>query len=297
VGRFTRRELLAVVAFAVAAVVIAIVSVTVAVSAAVGMIALLVAALFAAVVDLRHRLDVRHRQTARALRSLETLIRKDAAARDKAAPDQLRQIEALVQMYTALGGESLTPLSGRWAMDPIGLMALVHHVEQHQPVLVLELGGGTSTVWLQRALSRHGDGRLVSVDHDARFLEVTRDWLAREPGSGVAQVRHAPLEAMEVSGRLTSWYQPSVFDDLTGIDMLIVDGPPQSVGPWARFPALPLLVDRLADQAWIVLDDAGRPDERRIVEAWLEEIPGLSVVSADGLGGRHTVLRFDRREA
>jgi hypothetical protein len=283
-------------AFALAAVVIAIVSVTLAVSVALGMVALLSAGLFFALVDLRHRLDVRHRQTTRTLRSLETFMRKDAAARDKAAPDQLRQVEAVVQMYTALGGQSLTPLSGRWAMDPIGLMALIHHVDQHHPGLVLELGGGTSTVWLQRALSRHGGGRLVSVDHDGRFLDATRTWLADEPGSGLTQVRHAPLEAMEVSGRLTSWYQPSSFDDLVGIDMLIVDGPPQSVGPWARFPALPLLVDRLADEAWIVLDDAERPDERRIVEAWLEEIPGLSVVSADGLGGRHTVLRFERRE-
>jgi hypothetical protein len=284
-------------AFAVAAVVIAIVSVTLAVSVAVGMVALLSAGLFFALVDLRHRLDVRHRQTTRTLRSLETFMRKDAAARDRAAPDQLRQIEAVVQMYTALGGQSLTPLSGRWAMDPIGLTALIHHVDQHHPALVLELGGGTSTVWLQRALSRHGGGRLVSVDHDGRFLDATRKWLAGEPGGGLAQVRHAPLEAMEVSGRLTSWYQPSSFDDLVGIEMLIVDGPPQSVGPWARFPALPLLVDRLADEAWIVLDDAERPDERRIVEAWLEEIPGLSVVSTDGLGGRHTVLRFERREA
>jgi predicted O-methyltransferase YrrM len=284
-------------AFSVAAVVITIVSVTVAVSVAVGMVALLLAGLFFALIDLRHRLDVRHRQTTRTLRSLETFMRKDAAARDKAAPDQLRQVEAVVQMYTALGGQSLTPLSGRWAMDPIGLMALVHHVDQHRPGLVLELGGGTSTVWLQRALSRHAGGRLVSVDHDGRFLDATRTWLADEPGSGLAQVRHAPLEAMEVSGRLTSWYQPGSFDDLVGIDMLIVDGPPQSVGPWARFPALPLLVDRLADEAWIVLDDAERPDERRIVEAWLEEIPGLSVVSADGgLGGRHTFLRFERRE-
>jgi hypothetical protein len=284
-------------AVSITAVVIAIVSVTVAVSVAVGMVALLLAGLFFALVDLRHRVDVRHRQTTRTLRSLETFMRKDAAARDKAAPDQLRQIEAVVQMYTALGGRSLTPLSGRWAMDAIGLMALVHHVDQHRPSLVLELGGGTSTVWLQRALSRHSGGRLVSVDHDGRFLDVTRTWLAGEPGSDLVQVRHAPLEAMEVSGRLTSWYQPSVFADLVGIEMLIVDGPPQSVGPWARFPALPLLVDRLADQAWIVLDDAGRPDERRIVEAWLEEIPGLSVASGDGLGERHTVLRFERREA
>jgi hypothetical protein len=289
---------LAVLAFSLAALLTAVASVIASAAVAVAGAAVLGVILFIALVDIRHRIDVRHRQTKKSFTALETVIRKESASRNKADSAQLRQIEALVQLYTSLGGGGMTPLSGKWAMDPVGLMALVQHVDEHRPRMVLELGSGTSTVWVHRALSRHdtghGSARLVSVDHDGQFLGVTRGWLARESGSAVAEVRHAPLESMEVSGRPTSWYQPAVFEDLSAIDMLIVDGPPKAVGTWARFPALPLLVDRLADRAWIVLDDAGREDERRIVEAWLEETPGLSVALAEGVAGRHTVLRFER---
>jgi hypothetical protein len=294
VGRFTRREQLGVSAFAVVALAAAVISLTVGIAAAVAVLAILLAVFFSALIDLRHRLDVRHRQVKRSFTALESLINKEATRRDKGITSQTRQIEALVQLYSSLGGEGLTPLSGRWAMDPVGLMALVQHVDQHRPAVVLELGSGTSTVWLHRALSRHGAARLVSVDHDAQFLSVTRNWLANEPGPVTAEVRYAPLEAMDVNGRPTSWYQPSAFLDLNDIEMLIVDGPPKAIGTWARFPALPLLVNRLAIRAWIILDDAQRPDERRIVQAWLEEIPGLSVALAEGIAGRHTVLRYER---
>jgi hypothetical protein len=297
VGRFTRRELIGVAAFFAAAVAAFVVSMTLGPAFALGVVALLLAVVFLTLVDLRHRMDVRHRQAKRSFTAVETLIRKEATRQDKGLTAQTRQIEALVQLYTTLGGAELTPLSGRWAMDPVGLMALVAHVDRQRPAVVLELGSGTSTVWLHRALSRHGAGRLVSVDHDAQFLGVTRDWLARESGPVVSEVRHAPLEAMQVNGRLATWYQLSAFDDITDVEMLIVDGPPQAVGSLARFPALPLLVDRLASPAWVILDDAERPDERRIVEAWLEEIPGLSVALAEGVAGRHTVLRYDRPEA
>jgi hypothetical protein len=64
--------------------------------------------------------------------------------------------------------------------------------------------------------------------------------------------------------------------DLPEIDLLLVDGPPGSAGTQARYPALPVLSDRLADGAIVVLDDFSRADETTIVERWCAEIPGLA---------------------
>ena len=54
------------------------------------------------------------------------------------------------------------------------------------------------------------------------------------------------------------------------IDLLLVDGPPSGEPgrERSRYPALPALEARLAPGAAVVLDDAGRPGERWVLERW-----------------------------
>jgi len=53
-----------------------------------------------------------------------------------------------------------------------------------------------------------------------------------------------------------------------------------------------VLVDQLADRAWVLLDDAARDDEKAAVTRWLDEIDGLEQAAAptDSL----VVLRYTR---
>jgi hypothetical protein len=57
-------------------------------------------------------------------------------------------------------------------------------------------------------------------------------------------------------------------DEITKIDLLIIDGPPEDLNPLARFPALHFLENKLSDNATIILDDAGRKDEKTITALW-----------------------------
>ena len=57
--------------------------------------------------------------------------------------------------------------------------------------------------------------------------------------------------------------------------MLVIDGPPMPVGPLVRYPAGPILFPKLAPGAAVFLDDAPRDDEKRIIERWMQEFPGL----------------------
>ncbi|MCW3064342.1 MAG: Methyltransferase domain, partial [Solirubrobacterales bacterium] len=54
------------------------------------------------------------------------------------------------------------------------------------------------------------------------------------------------------------------------IDLLLVDGPPAFEPEIAlsRYPALPVLAERLAPDATVVLDDIDRPGELAILETW-----------------------------
>lgn len=82
--------------------------------------------------------------------------------------------------------------------------------------------------------------------------------------------------------------------DISNVDLLVIDGPPEATGNWARYPALPLLREKLRSGAVVVLDDTHRADERAILEAWAhlgsgyeESDKGLSRLGVlHPLGGR-----------
>jgi len=207
----------------------------------------------------------------------------------------LNHVQALVALHTLLEPRRpLPPFSG-WAASAELATTLVGLVLERKPQRVLELGSGASSVVVGYALEQAGGGRLLSLDHDADYGRQTSDRLERHGLSTYVEVRHAPLVRQQIDGRERPWYDLShaaleAFAGGDGIDLLIVDGPPRESDPEARYPALPLLLDHLAPDAVIVLDDALRSEEQAALGRWKTEVPGLSVEiipSAKGIAVAH----------
>lgn len=210
---------------------------------------------------------------------------------DRLLRAQSREFEALLQLFRGFEPRAPMPSSGDFALNPTDLLDLLHLVRHRRPKLVLELGSGTSSVWLAYALEAHG-GRLVSVDHDPQYAAKTRAALAAHGLDGVAEVRDAPLQPVTVDGTTYRWYDRAAFADLSDVDLLLVDGPPEATGPGARYPALPTLEHRLADTATVILDDANRRHESEALRRWTETVAGLA--REPELLGRHAVLSYVR---
>ena len=142
---------------------------------------------------------------------------------------------------------------------------------------IVELGAGVSTIVLARLMRERG-GRLTSVEHDPDWTRVVSSQLEREGLERVARLVRAPLEPHPLALDRAPWYAAAMLADLpaSGIELLLVDGPPGYGKGMARsrYPALPVLAERLAPGAVVVLDDAERPGEREIVERWQRELPG-----------------------
>ncbi|NEE01450.1 class I SAM-dependent methyltransferase [Phytoactinopolyspora halotolerans] len=206
--------------------------------------------------------------------------------------DQTREVEALLQLFSRVSPRQPMPSSGRWALDATGLLNLYALVQRDRPELVVELGSGTSTVWLGYALEAAGTGRLVSVDHLDEFAGHARAAVDLHGNRDSTEVRHAPLTPLRLGDEEFAWYDRSALADLDGIDMLVVDGPPKVTGRHARYPALPVLLEHLADDALVVLDDTDRSSEQKIVDRWLETVPGLRREPV--LVGAQAVLRYTR---
>lgn len=226
------------------------------------------------------RIDELH--TADTRRNAETRYEVQVIPQDVDATHQLR---AMVEP------RALMPSLGAWGIDARSLLTLVALVQRERPALVLELGSGASTIWLGYVLEQLG-GRIVSIEHDAEYAEVTAARIADHRLGSTVELRQADLQSVDEGEEEWTWYAPELFTDLRDIDLILIDGPPKAVGDLSRYPAVPQLLDKISDDAWIVLDDARRPDEKQILRRWLAEHDELT--STNEGGDDIAVLRFQR---
>ncbi|MBD8063102.1 class I SAM-dependent methyltransferase [Oceanitalea stevensii] len=182
--------------------------------------------------------------------------------------EPVNEVQALLQLLPKVQGAVPLPPVGGWALSAGSLLGLWDVVERERPRTVVECGSGTSTVWLGYAARAVGGVRVVALEHNAAYAERTHALLGEHGLLDVAEVRHAPLVDVEVDGATMRWYDAGRLEDVSSIDLLVVDGPPKSTGPLARLPAVPLLRERLRPGAVVVMDDAHRPDEREALRRW-----------------------------
>jgi len=95
-----------------------------------------------------------------------------------------------------------------------------------------------------------------------------------------ATVIDAPLVEHRIGAETWKWYSLDGFPHV-GIDMLVVDGPPEPFGKMIRYPAGPMLFPKLMPRGAILIDDAARTSEMEIVERWRWENPRLVVKTYD----------------
>ena len=203
----------------------------------------------------------------------------------------LTDIQALQQLLYLYSPQArLPPLAG-WALSPSGLLALADTIHSSGARTIVECGSGTSTLWMGYALKKRGHGRVIALEHLTEYAAKTRGIVAAHGLTDFIDVRLAPLAPRPTPRGDFLWYNfdPAELD--LPVELLVVDGPPQSTGRHARYPALSVFASSLARGAVIMADDTHRRDEREMVDMWLEEEPRLRRRESPGPGIE--VLVFD----
>ena len=209
---------------------------------------------------------------------------------------QYEQVEALIALYASLDiRRPLPPLRGS-RISPDFARELVLMVLDTKPATIVELGSGASTVVAGYALRKNAKGNIISLDHEACWYRKSSALVRAHGLDDVATVVHAPLRIYSIAGASWTWYDMAALEGVGPIDLMLVDGPP--TGQASRYPALPLLHERLSPAAVIMLDDATRPEEVEVVRRWTEEFgpfavdyfkteTGLSVLRSQTLSPPH----------
>ena len=91
-----------------------------------------------------------------------------------------------------------------------------------------------------------------------------------------ASVLHAPLIPISLPEWSGEWYSHDVLPRELRIDLLVIDGPPAFVSKMARYPAIPLLHERINALGAVFIDDADREDEMEALKKWLHKFADLT---------------------
>ena len=187
--------------------------------------------------------------------------------------DVYHQFEAVEQLLPLLRLTAPLPPSRGWAASPDFLLTLAHVTKKVKPRLTVELGSGISTL----VLAKSGAKKIVSLDHSVEFGTQTREMLFSHGVRGV-DIRIHELETYRGKYK---WYAKSTLKGLAKIDLLVIDGPPSSTNPDARYPALEHLIPLLSPNATIILDDADRDEEHKLADAITAALPNhvLTILS------------------
>jgi len=221
---------------------------------------------------------------ARLLRSLHSKVSKSSAtiSRDiaklsvenkKRSLVAYRQTEAFIQLTQLLDFKAPIPGTRSWAASPDLLLTISEIVKKYRPGLVVELGSGVSTL----IASKSGARKIISIDNSEEFGGKTVALLKEHKVRG-AEIR---IAALQPYANGSTWYDTLAIKDLKKIDLLIIDGPPGSKNPEARYPALAEFKEKLSAKAVIVIDDVHREGERKLAEDFAKAMPSHQLVILD----------------
>lgn len=182
------------------------------------------------------------------------------------------QIENYLSLKERLQLNKGLPYANNWSAAPDFLKLIVEHCLLNKPETIVECSSGLTTLMLARSCQINGTGHVYSMENGEEYVANIHRELRRYNLDNAATVLHSPLVKMQIKSEKFQWYELQSLPDLK-INMLVIDGPPGYLQKNSRYPAIPALLDRLADGCTIFLDDAARPDEKKIVARWLDEHP------------------------
>jgi hypothetical protein len=205
-----------------------------------------------------------------------------------------RQMQAVIGLQGYYANGELPILNAErstWPVSPDFALYLLQLIEQKHYDLIVEFGSGTSTVIIAKALAQQAarnrpergeSTKLVSFDHLPSYYEDTLAKLRSAGADGFADLRLAPLHTWTAPdgtpypyydcGAVLESLSSSVADASSSI-LVIVDGPPASVGKLARYPAAAVIKQYFPHASIdFVLDDFIREDEQEIAKLWRADL-------------------------
>jgi hypothetical protein len=202
-----------------------------------------------------------------------------------ALKNAVQQVQSFNALQRYLDKGQLTPEFEGWPISADLGLRIVEELTLNDYSLVIEFGSGSSTELIASALKRRieknsdfNPWRHFCFEHELQFYEKTNQKLINSGLEGYLELKLSPLQTYksESKGKFSYYSCSTVIKKYfknSKIEnhnvLVLVDGPPARIGPLARYPALPILLEIMPkSQVKLLIDDYDRPDEQAMVELW-----------------------------
>ncbi len=204
------------------------------------------------------------------------------------------QIEALFSIFFSIKPNFPIQSTTGWAASAGLIKKVMEIIFEKKPVRTFEVGSGLSTLIIGHCLKKLGQGKLIAIEHEQKYLEQSQSMINVHGLNDFVSIIHAPIKEYAIGGKKWLWYEDTVMKSLPekSIDFLLIDGPPESLQPLSRYPAIPLLYKYIRKDALAILDDANRPGEKEIMEKWKNEYKTLRYHKGETERGAFIITNF-----
>lgn len=185
----------------------------------------------------------------------------------------------------------------RAAMRPSTILHILNEIVINERRTIIEFGSGISTLYLAWVAGKT-NARVLSIEENEGWSVKVQDMLKENGLDGFCDLEPVERQDVSMNGYRCRWYDVERVRQIIGqtmFDLVVVDGPTafQKGHENARRPAVDVLRDNLAESYAIFLDDAMRPGEKQVLEAW-ESSLGLKA-SLEPVAGGHAFLGSGHR--
>jgi len=185
------------------------------------------------------------------------------------------QVQAYTDLHHKIQPISFLPPMTGSAILPDLANILIKYIENNKPETIVECGSGVSTIISAYCLKNNKKGKIYSLDHEQKYLEITQENLKTHKVSEYVELIHSPVIDFTINNKKHKFYDINLLNNISEIDILFVDGPPRTIQPDIRFASVPLFYDKIKTGGIIILDDADRKPEKQAINEWLKKYPNL----------------------
>ncbi|MFK5957867.1 MAG: class I SAM-dependent methyltransferase [Lutibacter sp.] len=194
--------------------------------------------------------------------------------------DDAYAMQIILKLFPEFAYLPFTPFS----LNPYTIVHILNDILLNNRKQIVEFGSGISTIIIARFVQVNNlETKILSIDNNMEWKKIISKELEKYNCKDKIKLvvgelkEHHQTKLAKYDNKY--WYDFKIvkeaIDSLdVAIDLVVVDGPSTGYSIYSRYPAIPLIKNKLAENVSIFLDDTRRKGEKEILVNWNKEIAG-----------------------
>jgi hypothetical protein len=194
--------------------------------------------------------------------------------------DDAYAMQVILKLFPEFTYLPFTPFS----LNPYTIIHILNDILLNDRKQIVEFGTGVSSIIIARFIQVNNlETKILSIDNNLEWTAFILKELIKYKCEDKIKLIVGELTAHEQKKFAAYgnryWYDFKTVKEAISsldidIDIVVVDGPSTGLSKFSRYPAIPMLKNKLAENSIIFLDDTRRRSEKKILIKWNEEIEG-----------------------